>query len=103
MTSEQMVKRLIQLRSGENMKALLDMQMQFGPLPGRAAALEAAALTVEESKFDFYDQKPATIDNCLSELRRAHAAHRIGLAVLDYDELLDLEVKKHGARSRPST
>ena len=93
MTAEQQIKRLIQLRSGCNIREALDTQtdmLQASPIE----LINEAAQSVRKGRLDFYDAPRSSIDDCLGELRRRASSGNLGLGVLDYDELLDLKCGK---------
>lgn len=100
MSAKQQLKRLIQMRSGENIRAALGDAGDMFSENAAAKRVETAAAHVREMKIDFYDSKPATVEDCVAELRRRKASGNLGLAVLDYDELLDPEIRRHGSKEQ---
>lgn len=94
MTVRQQVQRLIQLRGRQNIKEYVRTS---GDLLADKSALSLIRMGVERvksCKIAFVDERPATIESLVQRTRIAASSGDLGLAVLDYDELLTLPSSK---------
>lgn len=98
MTQRQKLHRLIQLRAQLNMREAYHRSPELGQDPfaklGRAGG-EAASVNIE-----FLDDRSQyqNIRGCYTEALRLHAQSRIGLVILDFDELIPGIRQKGGTK-----
>ena len=98
MTVEQQVRRLIQLRGRQNIRAYMKLNGDMFEPKGDRSLIQYGADSVKNGNIEFFDEKPATIDDCVSILRVQAAQGNLGLGILDYDELLKLKVGKGASK-----
>ena len=93
MTVRQQVSRLIQLCGRQNIKDYVRGRSDLLADKSGLGLIKYGADRVRSSKIEFREDRPATIDSIVQKTRVAASAGGLGLAVLDYDELLTLPPK----------
>lgn len=95
MKKKQKAKRLLQLRSGINLRDALRKHPELGDTT--IATLERTVANATHAP-EFIDERGWDITRCVSELRRLHMQSPVGMAVLDYDLLIRGEAGEKGER-----
>lgn len=93
MTVRQQVSRLIQLRGRTNIKDYMKSRGDLLHEKGALGLIKHGAESVKNSKIEFIEERPATIESVIQRTRIRASRGDLGLAVLDYDELLTLPPK----------